>query len=105
MSDPKKKDITNGIGYHFEHHRLTENDSTNILRTVSRSEKGDRSGALLLLKKIVLKGISVTRLKVFKYTGRWKSPKNPVILCVIHHRQNPSESPHSICSKIISYSE
>jgi hypothetical protein len=25
-------------------------------------------------------------------TRRWKSPKSSVILCVIHHRQNPTES-------------
>jgi hypothetical protein len=25
-------------------------------------------------------------------SGRWKKSENPVILCVIHHRQNPIES-------------
>jgi hypothetical protein len=28
-------------------------------------------------------------------SGRWTNSENPVILCVIHHRQNPIESTRS----------
>jgi hypothetical protein len=29
---------------------------------------------------------------IFQNTGQWKKSKNPVILCIIHHHQNPLES-------------
>jgi hypothetical protein len=29
-------------------------------------------------------------------SGRWTESENPVILCVIHHRQNPIESNQSV---------
>jgi hypothetical protein len=31
---------------------------------------------------------------ILQNTGRWKKSKNPVILCVIHHRRNRLESSH-----------
>jgi hypothetical protein len=37
------------------------------------------------------------------FFGLFHRPKKPVILCVIHHRQNPSESTENYC--ILAHSE